>query len=163
MFTRKDDLMNSEPSGSMVFDTGVLVEIVSGSSLGAYTKMLLRSNAINAYTNEMNIGELRYIICRKSNQQESEIVVNGLVESGYFNVSTASEFMNSAAAMKCERSLAFPDCFVLSIGETMKIPVVFAGREIELIREVRKKPFKTEILFLEDLMKHRGKEKQKSL
>jgi len=145
--------MSSELSGNIVFDTGPLLEIVSGSGFGAYAKGLLQSGAVRAFTNELNLGELRYLICRKAGEQESEEAVKNLTESGYFTVSSVGEFISQAANMKCSRSLAFPDCFALSIGELLKIPVLFATRESELLKEIKKKAFKTEILFLDDFVK----------
>ncbi|MHB1867622.1 MAG: PIN domain-containing protein [Nitrososphaerales archaeon] len=145
--------MSSEPNGNIVFDTGPLLEIVSGSVFGAYAKGLLQSGAVRAFTNELNLGELRYLICRKAGEQESEETVKNLTESGFFTVSSVGEFISQAANMKCSRSLAFPDCFALSIGELLKIPVLFATRESELLKEIKKKAFKTEILFLDDFVK----------
>ena len=144
--------MSSEPSGSIVSDTGPLLEMATGSGLGAYIKGLIGSNTIRAYTNELNIGELRYVLCRKIGEVQSEKAVNKLVDSGYLTISTFAEFINHAARMKCARSLAFPDCFALSMGESMTIPVLFASHEAELLKEIKKRPFKTTVLFLEDYM-----------
>ena len=136
----------------MVFDTGPLLEIVSGSSLGSYAKKLLESDAVRAYASELNFGELSYLICRKSGKQESERVLRNLRESGYFQILSFAEYSDEATEMKCSRSLAFPDCFALSLGESLKIRVLFATRERELVKEIKKKAFETEILFLDELV-----------
>ena len=143
--------MNSEPSGSIVYDTGPLVEIISGSDLGAYAKKLLQSNAVRAYVNELNLGELKYLVCRKLGEEKSKEAVENLVESGFLTVSTVGDFISEAVVMKCNRSLAFADCFSLSMGESMAIPVLFATRETELVKEIKRKAFATKILFLDDL------------
>jgi predicted nucleic acid-binding protein len=150
--------MSSGPSGNIVFDTGSLLVIASGSALGAYIKELLQSNAVRAFTNELHLGELRYLICRKSGEPESEEALKNLVDSGYFTISSVGEFINQAANMKCSRSLVFPDCFALSVGESLSIPVLFATREDELLKEIKKKAFKTEILILDDFVKTKKKE-----
>lgn len=62
-----------------------------------------------------------------------------------------SEFITQAASIKCRRSVAFPDCFALAMGETMRSPVLFASREAELLKEIKKEPFKIEIIFLDEL------------
>ncbi len=146
--------MSSELNGNIVFDTGALLEIVSGSDLGAYAKELLQSGAVQGFTNELNLGELRYLICRRASEQESEEAVNNLTKSGYFTISSVGEFISQAAKVKCNRALAFPDCFALAIGELLKIPVLFANRESELLKEIKKKAFKTQILFLDDFVKN---------
>lgn len=147
--------MSSEPSGNIVFDTGALLEIVSGSALGAYAKQLLQSGAVLAFTSELNIGELRYLICRKAGEKESEETVKNLTQSGYIRVTPVTDFINQASNIKCRRSIAFADCFALALGESMRVPVLFASRESELVREIRREPFKTEIIFLADLAKRR--------
>ena len=143
--------MSKELSGNTVFDTGALLEIVSGSHLGAYAKDLLESETIFAFTNELQLGELRYLICRKSGEKESEKVLRNLTQSGYLRVAQVNEFIDQAANIKCRRALAFIDCFALAMGEANHWPVLFASREVELLKEIKKEPFKTEIFFLDEL------------
>ena len=59
--------MNSEPSGSMVFDTGPMLEMVNGSDQGLFAKDLLISQRIDAFVNELSLGDLRYLVCRSVN------------------------------------------------------------------------------------------------
>jgi hypothetical protein len=68
-------------------------------------------------------------------------------------VSSVGEFVTQAVSMKCSRSLRFVDCFTLCIGESMEIPVLFATRERELLKEIKEKAFKTEIPFLDDFVR----------
>ncbi|MGI0080859.1 MAG: PIN domain-containing protein [Nitrososphaerales archaeon] len=143
--------MNKEPSGNIIFDTGTLLEIVSGSALGAYAKDLLKSSTVLAFTNELHLGELRYLICRKSGEKESEQALKNLTQSGYLRIAQFGEFVNQAADMKCRRSVAFADCFALAMGETMHSPVLFATREAELLKEIKKQPFRTNVIFLDEL------------
>ena len=149
--------MSSEPRGNIVFDTGPLLEIVIGSDLGAHAKALLQSGAVRAFTNELHLGELRYLICRKAGKQESEQAIRNLTQSGYLAISSVAEFIELAADTKCRRSLAFADCFALAMGESLQIPVLFATREYELLKEIRKEPFKAEIIFLADLARTKRK------
>jgi uncharacterized protein len=143
--------MSKEPSGNIVFDTGVFLEIANRSDNGGHAKELLESGKVRAFANEINIAELTYLICRKVGKEKSEQAIKDLLESGYISVSSFAEHAQNAADMKCERSLAFSDCFVLAMGEAMKIPVLFASRERELMKEISKEPFKTSILFLPDI------------
>ncbi|MDG6996452.1 MAG: PIN domain-containing protein [Nitrososphaerota archaeon] len=145
--------MSSEPSGNIVFDTGALLEIVSGSELGAYAKRLLQSGAVLAFTSELNVGELLYLICRKVGEKKSEETVKNLTQSGYVRVSPVSSFVKEAGRIKCVRSIAFADCFALAMGESMRVPVLFASPESELVREIKREPFKTEVMFLSALAK----------
>ncbi|MGI0079451.1 MAG: hypothetical protein ACRECH_07495 [Nitrososphaerales archaeon] len=51
--------------------------------------------------------------------------------------------------MKCIRSISLVDCVTIAIGELLALPVLFAKREKELVVEMKKKPFKTKLLFME--------------
>ncbi len=50
------------------------------------------------------------------------------------------------------RAISLVDCFTLALGEEMEVPVMFAVKERELVREIRRKPFKIPVIFLEDLI-----------
>ena len=52
--------------------------------------------------------------------------------------------------LKCERALSLADCFCLALARKLECNAIFAKREAELVKETRKKPFDTEVLFLED-------------
>jgi hypothetical protein len=56
-------------------------------------------------------------------------------------VSSVGEFVTQAASMKYSRSLGFVDSFTLCTGESMEIPVLFATRERELLKEIKEKAF----------------------
>lgn len=151
--------MNSGLSGNIIFDTGPLLEIAIGSDLGSMAKTILQSESVNAVTNELNLGELRYLICRKVGEEKSEEIIKDLSQSGFLRVFSFAEFAGPASLLKCKRALAFPDCFPLAMGEEMKVPVLFANQEAELIKEMKKEPFKTEIFFLTELSKMKAKQK----
>ena len=77
--------------------------------------------------------------------------VGALLNSGGLEVMPSSEFLEDAAEMKCGRSVSLLDCLTISMGERLGIPVVFAKHEREIDREVWMKPFRSKLLFLEDI------------
>jgi len=135
----------------MVFDTGVFVEILAGSELGRGLMKELLSGKVRAVTTDLNLTELNYIICRKVGWERSREILDKLLLSGYVEVMRAGDFAERAARMKCERSLSLVDCFTISAGEALGVRVLFARREKELERELGRRPFEVEILFVEDL------------
>ena len=71
-------------------------------------KGLLQSGDIRAFTNELNLGELRYLVCRKIGERETEEAIKNLTQSGYLTMSSVSEFLTQAANLKCRRIYRFP-------------------------------------------------------
>jgi hypothetical protein len=67
-------------------------------------------------------------------------------------VESISPLIESASEYKCDRAISLPDCFSMSLAKRLSLPVLFAVREKELAKEIEKRPFDVEILFLEDLV-----------
>jgi hypothetical protein len=55
--------------GNIVFDTSALIELVNGSKSGAYGQTGLEGGELKAWTGELNIGEIRYLICRTEGER----------------------------------------------------------------------------------------------
>jgi predicted nucleic acid-binding protein len=143
--------MKEELQGDFTLDTGVLVELLRGSDQGALVKQQLEGEILRGVTGEMNLFELRCLTCRKLGWDRSARVITDIVESGYFRTLPASEFLERAASLKCERSISSVDCLTIAMAESLEIPVLFAKHEAELDKEIAKKGFKSEIYFLNDL------------
>lgn len=142
--------MKPELKGDMVFDTGIFIEFLAGSKTGALTRELLKSGSVKALTTELNIAELKYILCRKIGWPKSSETVEKLVKSGHFRIFPISELIEYASKIKCQRALSLADCFTIALGEKLNVNVAFAKHERELDEETRKKPFKVKLIFLED-------------
>lgn len=145
--------MKRELLGDMISDTSVLVELLAGTRVGKFVYDELRSGSIRLLITELNEMELRYIVCRKAGIEKYSEIVGKLLNSGYVKVVPIGGLINYAALLKCTRTISLVDCFTIALGEKLKMDVVFAKHEDELDREIRRKPFETEILFIEDLMK----------
>ena len=143
--------MKQDIQGDMVFDTSVLVELFSGSQSGNLVKEALIDGSVRAITTELNITELRYILCRKIGWAKAKESVEHLLNSGYLKVLNIEGFAEHASRIKCDRSLSLVDSFAIAAGEELKLDVLFAKREEELGREARKKAFNIKIVFLEGL------------
>jgi len=111
---------------------------------------LLKSNSINASTTELNIAELRYILCRRVGWTKSSETVGKLMRSGYIRIFPVTELIEHASRIKCQRAISLADCFTLALAERLNVNVAFARHERELDEELGKKPFKVKTLFLED-------------
>ena len=142
--------MSEEPSESMVFDTGVLIEIVRGSKPALTLKTRLESGTLTPHTTEANLFELSYLTCRSEGWAKAKSVVDSIRESGYFRIHDVQEFLEAAARTKCDRAVSMVDCITIAAGEVLSLPVLFAKHEKELDEELKKRPFKIELRFLMD-------------
>jgi len=133
--------------GDIIFDTSILIELTAGTELGRKIAALLKEETIRAYTTDLNIVELRYIICRKVGWMKSSEIVDKLIRSRYIKIIDIKEISEQAALLKCQRTLSLVDCFTIAAGEITKMNVVFARKEKELENELKRNPFKTSIIF----------------
>lgn len=138
-------------SENTVLDTSVLVDFVSGSKAALRLKQLMENGELVPIVSELSVAEMSYIVCRKEGRATASKAVRFLRESGYFRLREDSAFLETAAKLKCERSISFADCIAIAMGEVLSVPVLFARRERELDKELSEKPFGTEIRFLADL------------
>ncbi len=130
------------------------MDFVGGSTSALGLKQLIEKGDLAPVVSELSVAEMSYIICRKEGKATASKAVSLMRESGYFRILEDSSFLDAAAGLKCERSLSFADCIAIAMGEALSIPVLFARHEKELDKELSKKPFKTEIRFLGDSLRH---------
>lgn len=140
----------------MVFDTSVLVEIVNGSEHGLRLRPRLEAGEVTPHLTDINLLELKYLICRRDGWDSATRAVETLRRTGYFDVHDVQEFREEAAKLKCERALSIVDCMTIAAGVSLGVPVVFAQHERELDAELKRKPFKVELRFLEDFNRFRS-------
>ena len=78
--------MSSYLQGNIVVDTGPLIELLEGTKPARYLKESLEQGQISALTGELNLGELRYVTCRKIGWARTSQVIEKLLGSEYFRV-----------------------------------------------------------------------------
>ena len=144
--------MKENIAGTLAIDAGVIIELLFQSKAGIAIRNALLEEIIDAHTTEMAITEVKYILCRKFGWEESCKRVEKLLSSGYINVYRTDQLIDLAAKYKCERSISLADCFVLALAKKLGCKALFARREQELVKEMNRKKFDVEILFLEDLI-----------
>ncbi len=57
--------MKKELSGSLVFDTGTLLELVYSTERGLKLKEALKSEMVQANISELTLTELKYVLCKR--------------------------------------------------------------------------------------------------
>ena len=136
--------------GKLAVDASALIELVYCEALGQKLKQALENDLVEAWTTELALTELRYILCRKIGWSESSKRVNKLLASGYFKVEDTMKLMNEAAKLKCGRAVSLPDCFTIALAQEISGNALFARKEQDLTTKMQRKPFDINVLFLED-------------
>ena len=142
--------MKRDLNGKLAIDTSALIELIYCEVLGQKLKKALESDMVEAWTTELAIAELKYVLCRKLGWQESNERVNKLLASGYVKTEDTLTLINEASKTKCKRAISLPDCFTLALAQKIGGNALFARKEQDLTNEMKRKPFEVNILFLDD-------------
>jgi len=127
-----------------------LIELIYCDEPGQKLKKALESDLVEAWTTEVAVAELRYVLCRKLGWHHSAERVNKLLASGYIKVEDTLKLINQASKTKCKRAISLPDCFTLALAHQIAGDALFARKEQDLTAEMQKEPFEVNIIFLEN-------------
>jgi len=134
--------------GNLAFDSSVLVEIFSDSELGNSVFARLQDDEVVSHTSWVNLAEATYVTCRKVGHDKARAAAKDLLDSGFIRLEEGIRIHTVASEMKCERAISLVDCYTFAVAEVTGSVPVFAQREIELSREIKKRPFETPPVFL---------------
>lgn len=135
-------------SGHLTLDSSVLVELLDGSDIGSRLTRSLLSEEITAHVSFVNMAEAEYILCRKIGHDAARNAAEGLLNSGYVAVEEDPAIHALASRLKCERSISLADCYTFAVAMVTSSRPVFLSKEEELLKEMKKKPFETDPIFL---------------
>jgi len=139
------------PFKKVVFDGGVMIEfLLSGEKSELYKN--IANEKIIPSTTTLSIIEMEYILCRKLGKDKAFEKVDNLLSSNYFKVFSLNSISRDISGLKCFIPIALPDCATIALAIKNNVPALFARKESELIGQLDKKKFETEIYFLEDLL-----------
>jgi len=137
-------------SGFLALDGSVLIGLALGEKGFDELKNALLNETAIGLAHELAVTELLYIICRKSSMEKALEKFNYLKLSGYINIVSINELIESAAELKCSRALALADCFTLALARKYSGRALFAKAEDELLREIKREAFDVDIIFVLD-------------
>jgi uncharacterized protein len=134
--------------GRAVLDTGVLVEMLSGTPAGARVADALAAGALEAAAAGISFVEAEYVLCRKIGSSKAAAKLDALRRSNFVAEAAGREVDRGAAALKCGRRISLADCYCIAAAEVNRSKALFMARERELARELERKPFGVEVAFL---------------
>ncbi|BBG23304.1 tRNA(fMet)-specific endonuclease VapC [Sulfuracidifex tepidarius] len=122
----------------MVFDSGVTIDMLSGSDEGKKVENYIEDNLDEVIINELNVEEIKYVVCKKSNEKRAEEVENMLKTSGYFTIFPFSSIRGEVYKIKCKYPISLADASSVATAKISGLPVLFR-------REKEIEPFKVEL------------------
>lgn len=134
--------------GKFTLDTSVLVEVLSGTTLGADVSSRIEQRVLSAHTSHVNIAESGYVLCRKIGHERASTSVRELLDSSVLVLEDSLEVHAAVSRIKCERAVSLGDSYTLAVSEVTGTRPVFLGREKDIAAEMSKRPFKLEPVFL---------------
>jgi len=139
------------PFKKVVFDGGAMIELLLSGDESELFKNIANEKIIPS-TTILAIIETGYILCRKLGKEKAFEKTDNLLSSNYFKVFSLESLSRDISILKCFNPIALPDCATIALAIKNNIPALFAKKESELIAQLNKKKFETEIYFLEDLI-----------
>jgi predicted nucleic acid-binding protein len=118
--------MKQDLKGKLAVDASALIELIYCDKPGQRLKEALESDLVEAWTTELAVAELKYVLCRKLGWKKSSERVRNLLSSGYIKIADTSPLINEASKTKCKRAISLPDCFTLSLAQKISGSALFA-------------------------------------
>ncbi len=73
-----------------------------------------------------------------------------MLRSQVLKICSTTELAKEIGRIKCERAISSADCGCIATAKLNKAKAVFARKEEELPREIERRPFDVEIVFLKE-------------
>lgn len=138
--------------GNTALDTSALLEYLIGTQPGEIIKQYFKTlkPEETAHCSIYTISEIFYILCRLQGPKFAEEKLNAMLQSKTLQVHNSTDHAIQTGKIKCRRAISLADCSCIATAQLANAKAVFATKEKELIKEMKKKPFPTEIIFLQE-------------
>ena len=138
--------------GNTSLDTSALIEYLMGTKAGEVIKRYFETLKPEETTHcsLLAISEIFYILCRLKGVAFAEDKINRMLKSQALRVCNTTHLAAEAGKIKCERAMSLADCSCIAVAKLVDAKAVFARKERDFVREMERKPFDTEIVFLEE-------------
>lgn len=138
--------------GNIALDSSALIEYLMGTKAGEtikeYFETLKPEETANCSI--LAISEIFYILCRLKGVAFAEEKIDDMIKSQVLRIYNTTELAIETGKIKCERAVSIADCSCIATGKLSNAKAVFARKEKELIKEIERKPFDVEIIFLKE-------------
>ncbi|MGA3110383.1 MAG: PIN domain-containing protein [Candidatus Bathyarchaeia archaeon] len=137
--------------GRLSIDSGVILAYFLGEKLGDVVKLeIFPPKDRTILCNRLCLSELFYVLCRRKGQTFARASTDMFLKAQYASVTASDELDAAAGTYKCERAISLADCYVLGLAKLEQATALFARKERELEKEIKRKPLDVQVHFLED-------------
>jgi hypothetical protein len=149
----------TELRGNTALDSSALIEYLTGTPLGNILREYFRSLSPDQTVTSsiFTLAETFYVLCRKKGEAFANQTIAEILSSHIVDVLNSLELAVDTGKLKCERAISLADCSCLVTAKYAKAKAVFAFKENELLREMKRKSLGVEVVFLEDLASNLAK------
>lgn len=140
--------MKNALNGKVALDGGVLIALALHEEHTSLLRENILNRAVQPFTTSLACTELLYILCRRGDWTTARKKLSLLKDSRMIHIEGTKHLMETAGKLKCNRSLALPDCFTISLAKAVGGKAIFAREERELREEMKRNPFDVDIRFL---------------
>lgn len=138
--------------GSTALDTSALIEFFTGTKAGGTLKQYLQTLKAEETANCSlhTISEIFYVLCRLQGPRFAEEKVEDMLKSRILTVYNTTDLAIETGKVKCERAISLADCSCIATAKLANAKAVFARKEEELLKEMERRTFDVEIIFLQE-------------
>ena len=118
----------------IVFDSFAFIALFRNEPGKDFVKDLLvkmSNDEIEGYITTINIGEIYYMICRKSNAKAADIAMEALKQFPLHIVDADLKLTMEAAAIKANHSMSYADAFAVALTINKKATLITSDDEFD--------------------------------
>ena len=118
----------------IVFDSFAFIAMFRNEPGKDFVKDLLvkmSNDEIEGYITTINIGEIYYMICRKSNAKAADLAMEALKQFPLHIVDADLKLTMEAAAIKANHSMSYADAFAVALTINKKATLITSDDEFD--------------------------------
>ncbi len=137
--------------GNLAVDTSVWIEFFLGTTEGnRFLQYLEKSTSNQIYVSLSTLAEVYYIICRLKGENLAKQTVQLLKSIKNLIIDNTETLTELGGSIKCKRAIALADCLNIALAQKYSCSALFAIKEAELRKEIDRKKFPVEFIFLKE-------------
>ncbi len=118
----------------VIFDSYALIALFRGEEGCEYVRDILvkvSKNELSAYMSVINVGEIYYMISRKSNSKNADQAIQAVLQFPITIINADMDITLQAAALKSRFKLPYADAFAAAITIEKKATLITGDLEFE--------------------------------
>lgn len=114
-----------------IFDSYALLALLEDEPGADLVTELISDRKTEAYISAINLGEIYYLLLRRSGVNQAERVLESITLEDSISIAEASwERVKEASKVKADGGLSFADAFAVALAKELEAPLVTGDPEI---------------------------------